>query len=165
MPGRITSRQWSRSDARRRVATITGGRPLRSYRGPVHNELIDVALGPSEKVMRCESGTLLFREGELPDGVYFVRDGAVELTFAARNGNAKTLRVVDRGEILGLSAVVAQRAHECSATARNGCEVGFVERKELLRVLEERPAVWLTVLHLLSKDVNAAYDQLRSLAV
>jgi CRP-like cAMP-binding protein len=153
-----------RAVARRRVAVITGSGSGAPYHGLVYSEMIEAMLGARKNVRHCEPGTSIFSEGQQPLGVYVVHEGVVDLTYAARNGEAKPLRVADRGEILGLSAVMTHSAHEASATARSECEIGFVGRVEFLRALEETPAVWFAVLHLLSYDLNAAYEQLRTLA-
>jgi len=108
---------------------------------------------------------MLLLEGETPAGVYILHSGEVDLLFAARNGNVKPLRVATPGQILGLSAVVMQGPNDCSAITRVPCEVGFIPRDEFLRVLEERPSVWFSVLRLLSNDLNAVYDDMRALAV
>jgi CRP-like cAMP-binding protein len=111
------------------------------------------------------AGETLFSEGGIPDGVYVLHAGEVELVFAPREGEPKPLRVVSPGRILGLSSVVMQRPHDCSAIARTECEVGFVEREEFLRSLEKSPAIWLSVLGMLSSDVNAVYHDMRTLAL
>jgi CRP-like cAMP-binding protein len=118
-----------------------------------------------ERIEHRAAGETLFREGETPAGVYVLRAGDVELVFAPREGEPKPLRVVNPGRILGLSSVVMQHPHDCSAVARTECEIGFVEREEFLRSLEKTPAIWLSVLRMLSNDVNAVYDDMRSLAI
>jgi CRP-like cAMP-binding protein len=128
------------------------------------SQWIDAALGSVKKVLRFEEGEPVFREGDAPQGVYVVQEGTVELTFLARPGKTRPAHSAGRGEILGLSAIATRHAHECSATARTTCDVGFIGRQDFLRALEETPAVWFTVLHFLSREVNAAYDEMRSLA-
>ncbi|MEO8033015.1 MAG: cyclic nucleotide-binding domain-containing protein [Acidobacteriota bacterium] len=126
---------------------------------------IEAPLTSSERLQNRVAGEMLFQEGEDPAGVYVVHSGSVDLLFSPRTGAAKPLRVASPGQILGLSAVVMQRPHDCSATARDTCEIGFIPREEFLRVLAERPTVWFSVLRLLSRDVNAVYDDMRTLAV
>jgi CRP/FNR family cyclic AMP-dependent transcriptional regulator len=128
------------------------------------SEWIEVALGSAKEVRRFEEGEPIFLEGDAPQGVYVVQDGIVDLTFSARNGNTRSTHAAERGEILGLSAVATQNTHECSATARSTCEIGFINRHDFLRALEETPSVWFAVLHFLSREVNAAYDEMRNLA-
>ena len=127
--------------------------------------LTETPLRAVEKREHRAAGEVLFAEGETPSGVYVLHAGDVELVFAPREGEPKPLRVVNPGRILGLSSVVMQHPYDCSAIARTECEVGFVEREEFLRSLEKTPAIWLSVLRMLSSDVNAVYDDMRSLAI
>ena len=127
--------------------------------------LAETPLRTAEVRQHRAAGEMLFSEGQIPDGVYVLHAGDVELVFAPRAGEPKPLRVVNPGRILGLSSVVMQHPHDCSAIARTECEIGFVEREEFLRSLEKTPAIWLSVLRMLSSDVNAVYHDMRSLAI
>ena len=126
--------------------------------------IIGTALADSETLLRVLPGETIFREGETPRGVYVLRSGRADLLFSSRNGDAKPLRVAEAGQILGLSCVVTQRNHDCTAIASTPCEIGFIERDDFLRTLDDRPAVWFSVLRLLSSDVNAVYEDMRVLA-
>ncbi|HEV7484858.1 MAG TPA: cyclic nucleotide-binding domain-containing protein [Thermoanaerobaculia bacterium] len=114
-------------------------------------------MGP--RVRRC-----LLRAKRRPVSSFFMR---ARWSWCSRRGRGepKPLRVVNPGRILGLSSVVMQRPHDCSAIARTECEVGFVGREEFLRSLEKTPAIWLSVLRMLSSDVNSVYDDMRVLAI
>jgi CRP-like cAMP-binding protein len=125
---------------------------------------LEVPLTGSESLLSWPAGASLFHEGEEPLGVYVLRSGEVELSFATRQGKTRSLRVARSGQILGISAVVMHRAHECTAIARTRSEVAFISREAFLRSLEETPSLWFGVLHILSGDVNAAYDTMRSMA-
>lgn len=127
--------------------------------------IIETSLAGHETFVRYRTGETLFHEGEEPRGVYVLHSGSVQLLFASKNGNAKPLREAQPGQILGLSCVVTQRPHDCTATAAEPCEVAFIERDEFLRTLDVSPAVWFSVLRVLSSEVNAAYDDIRVLAV
>ena len=126
--------------------------------------IIETALAEHETLVRFRTGETLFREGEQPRGVYVLHSGTVHLLFASKNGSAKPLRETRPGQILGLSCVVTQRPHDCTATAAEPCEVAFIERNEFLRTLDTSPAVWFSVLRVLSSEVNAAYDDMRTIA-
>lgn len=114
--------------------------------------------------MRLDTGETLFREGETPRGVYVLHSGTVDLLFSARDGSAKPLREAQPGQILGLSCVVTQRPHDCTATAAGPCEVAFIERDDFLRALDDTPSAWFSVLRVLSSEVNAVYDDIRTMA-
>ena len=120
-------------------------------------------LSEHETVERYPAGRALFREGDAPRGVYVVHSGEVDLVFSAKNGNAKPLRIAEEGQILGLSCVVSHRLHDCSATTRTVCDLGFIDRQIFLEQVDHSPAVWFSVLQLLSEDVNSCYDCMRSI--
>jgi CRP-like cAMP-binding protein len=123
------------------------------------------ALERLETRRRCAPGTVLFREGEQPNGVFVLHDGKVDLLFSSRTGHIKPLRTAEAGQIVGLSSVVGGRPYDCTATARTPTIVGFIDRDAFLRALDEMPSLWFTVLRFLSNDVNGVYDDMRVLAV
>jgi CRP-like cAMP-binding protein len=126
---------------------------------------LDAALTERETLQHPRAGTILFDEGDQPRGVYILHSGTVDPLFRARAGDLKRMRAGAPGEILGLSAVVSGRPYEYTARIRTPCEVGFVERGAFLGLLDESPAMRFNVLRLLSRDVNASYDSLRTVAV
>jgi CRP-like cAMP-binding protein len=126
--------------------------------------LRDSPLASSETLQHRGEGEMLFLEGEAPAGVYVIRSGEVSLLFGARNGTVKPLRVATPVQVLGVSAIVMGRTHDCSATARTSCEVGFIERDDFLRSMEDDSSFRLEVLQRLSLDVSSAYDDMRALA-
>jgi CRP-like cAMP-binding protein len=122
-------------------------------------------LAPFETVEVWPAEKVLFREGTSPAGVYFLHAGEVDLCFSGKNGEAKSLLVADAGQILGLTSVMSGRAHDCSATTRSASVTGFVQKDRFLRLLDEKPGLWLTVLRMISKDINACWDCMRSLSI
>ncbi len=122
-------------------------------------------LEPFETIEAWPSGKMLFREGTAPSGVYYLHSGEVDLCFSSpKSGEAKSLLVADSGQILGLTCVVSGRPHDCSATTRTACITGFIPRERFLRLLDEKPALWLTVLRMISTNINACWDCMRSLS-
>ena len=104
-------------------------------------------------------GSVLFREGSSPDGVYIVRAGEVALEGAS--GGKTKVRTASAGEMLGLNAVISAGIHATSAVATTPCETGFIERDEFCRLVDSSPAIWFCVLRQLSQDVSASYDVIR----
>lgn len=130
----------------------------------MNQSILESTLATTETLMRFKAGETLFREGEDPQGVLVLHSGWVNLVFATRNGNAKPLRIAQPGQILGLSCIVTKRPHDCTATARTACEAGFIHKDDFLHMLDDAPAVWFSVLRLLSSEVTAAYDDIRTLS-
>lgn len=130
------------------------------------DSVVAETLAPFELVETWPAGAQLFREGTVPAGVYFLHSGEVDLCFSTpRLPQAKSLLIADAGQILGLSPVMSGRPHDASATTRTPCTTGFIEKKRFLRLLDEKPGLWLTVLRMISSDINACWDCMRGLAV
>lgn len=112
------------------------------------------------ELQRLNPGSGLFREGESPSGVYVLHSGEVALT-GPPGAPSRPGRTARAGEILGLMAVISNGRHLATAVALTICEVGFIERKEFLRMVEASPSIWFSVLRQMSQDLNASYDVMR----
>jgi CRP-like cAMP-binding protein len=89
----------------------------------------------------------------------------VDLCFSSPHSTeAKSLLVAEAGQLLGLTSVVSGRTHDSSATTRSSCITGFVEKNTFLRLLDEKPSLWLTVLRMISSNINACWDCMRALS-
>ena len=121
-----------------------------------------ISLTERETLQHRPAGTILFNEGDAPRGIYLIHSGVMELLMRARNGDWKRMRTVAAGGILGLESVVSLRPHDFTARALAPCDLGFIEKESFLRLLDDSPAIWFSVLRLLSQGVNASYDSLRN---
>jgi CRP-like cAMP-binding protein len=122
-------------------------------------------LAPYETIEIVPPGRVLFREGGEPAGVYFLHSGEVDLCFSSpKSGAAKSLLLAGAGEILGLTSVMSGRSHDSTGTARTTCITGFIDKNRFLRLLDEKPALWVVVLRMISSNINACWECMRSLA-
>jgi CRP-like cAMP-binding protein len=112
------------------------------------------------KRRRVNPDVVLFREGQLADGVYVLHAGEVILIHALDDGSERG-RLAAAGQILGISAVMSGCAHHASAIATTACEVGFIERNEFRSLIDGSPVLWFAVLRQLSQDVNESYSIIR----
>ena len=131
----------------------------------MNTAIFDLVPSGDVVVERCAPGAVLFSEGETPRGIFLLYSGQVDLIFRARNGNVKPLRVAGSGQVLGVSEVVSGIKHDCTATVRASCRVGFISGEAFRRALDQHPPLWFSVLSVLSRDVGAVYDDMRELAV
>ncbi|HEX3111616.1 MAG TPA: Crp/Fnr family transcriptional regulator [Thermoanaerobaculia bacterium] len=122
------------------------------------------SLAPYELIETWPAGIVLFRETEDPAGVYVLLSGDVDLVFASRAGVVKPLRIAGAGQILGLSCIVSGRPHDCSATTRTSAVTGFIPKAAFLKLLDENPPLWFSVLQMISSEINSCYDCMRTLS-
>ncbi len=110
-------------------------------------------------------GTVLFREGQAARGMFLLCQGRVRLSICSENGRRMTLRIANRGEVLGLSASLSGGCYEITAEALDNVQVAVVRRKDLLHFLREHREVCMQVVNLLSEDLHVAYDRVRSVGL
>ena len=118
-----------------------------------------------KSVQTCPKGTVLFREGQTARAVSLLCRGRVRLSVCSENGRRMTLRVATRGEVLGLSAVMAGGCYEVTAEALEEVQVAVVRRKDLLNFLHGHREVCMQVVNMLSEDLHVAYDRVRAVGL
>ena len=92
----------------------------------------------------------VFREGDPGDGVYFVKDGLVEISSLVGNGKRHVFSKLGDGEIFGEMAVLEQRPRSATATAVGEAEVYFIPRGEMLSLIERSPVLSFNLLQQIS---------------
>jgi len=78
---------------------------------------------------------VLTAQGQAARGVFIVCQGRVKLTSMSKDGKSVILRIVQAGEVIGLSAVVANRAYESSAETLVPSQTRFVAATDFLRII------------------------------
>lgn len=110
-------------------------------------------------------GALLFVEGEPPRGLFILCTGQAKMRASSKDGKNITLRVVDPGEILGLSSVVANSPYPVTAETLAPSQVNFLPRPEFLQFLRTHAEVSVRVAEHLSMELHKAWEQTRLLAL
>lgn len=110
-------------------------------------------------------GAVLFFEGQSPRGVYMLCRGRVKLSICSANGKTLILRIVEPGEMLGLSATVSDLVYKATAETLETCQVNFIRKEDFLRFVREHGEACFRVAQHLSQNYQTAYVQIRSLGL
>lgn len=110
-------------------------------------------------------GALLFVEGESPRGVFILCSGQAKLAASSKDGKSITLRLVEPGEVLGLSSVIANGAYPVTAETLAPSQVNFIPRAGFLQFLRAHAEVSMRVAEHLSMELHKAWEQTRLLAL
>jgi CRP-like cAMP-binding protein len=89
--------------------------------------------------LRYEPGQDLFFEGEPAGGVYCIQSGVVALGRRGANEARSVVGLRHPGDTLGYRSFVTNSPHTHSAQATTECEVCFIDRPHLERLLEANP--------------------------
>jgi signal transduction histidine kinase len=94
------------------------------------------------------AGQEIFQEGAPGDGVYFVKDGLVEIS--AGQGDRRVFTRLGTGEIFGEMSIIERRPRSATATAAADTEVYFLPRGEMLSFIQRSPGLAFALLQQIS---------------
>lgn len=128
-------------------------------------ELEEMELGELDKhkvINKYKKGQTLFVQGNHPFGIYCVSTGNIKVTKVGADGKESIVRICQGGDILGHRSLFTEEQYTATATAMEECEVCFIDKKFILKLISEKPSVSLSVINKLSKDMGSAETKLSS---
>jgi CRP/FNR family transcriptional regulator, cyclic AMP receptor protein len=105
----------------------------------------------------------LFREGEIPQGVYIVCSGRVKLSVETREGKTVILKIAGDRYVLGMSAIASGRSAPVTVTTVDFCQIKFIEQASFLRLLASESRIAIACASLLASEVNEAFADVHEL--
>src|SRR5277367_3451617 len=96
------------------------------------------------------AGSEIFREGAPGDGVYFVKEGLVEISGMVGGNTRRIFSQLGPGEIFGEMAVIEQLPRSAIATAITDTNVYFIPRDGMLSLIKSLPALAFGLLQQIS---------------
>src|SRR6202161_1489363 len=80
-------------------------------------------------------GATLFTEEDPASHVFVLCSGQVKISSTSRDGKTMILKIAGPGDVMGLSAVLANVPHEVTAEAIEPCQVTTVRKQEFIDFL------------------------------
>ncbi len=111
-----------------------------------------------------KQGQILFNEGSLPRGLYFVQSGKIKLFKHGSDGKEKIIRIAKPGDFIGYRGLLANARYNLSASVIEDAMVTFIPKEDFLRLFKENGDVALYFTTLLSHALTAAEQDIVDLA-
>lgn len=122
-------------------------------------------LGAASHLSTYPGGAVLFVEGQTPRGAFVLCSGKAKLSTTSREGKVLILKIAEAGEVLGLSAVISGEPFELTAETAGPCQVNFIEREALMRLIEKNGEFGLHASQALSREFQSAYRDIHDLVL
>lgn len=110
-----------------------------------------------------KKGQTLFVQGNHPFGLYCVSSGNIKVTKVGADGKESIVRIVSAGDVLGHRSLFTDQFYTATATALEDTRVCFLDKKFIMKVIQEQPSVSMNIIEKLSCDMGAAENKLSSL--
>ncbi|GAA4008590.1 response regulator [Hymenobacter fastidiosus] len=121
-------------------------------------------LAPEHRQKTYRKRTLLYREGDVPAGIYFIHEGKVKTFKTDEGGNEYVTGLSSAGDYVGHLNVVEDPPYPNSATTLEECVISFFPLQEFRTLLIRSPAVARQFSARLSQQLMAREQQLLRLA-
>ncbi|HEX3069312.1 MAG TPA: Crp/Fnr family transcriptional regulator [Thermoanaerobaculia bacterium] len=110
-----------------------------------------------------QSGSILFSEGDQPDGVHILDSGRAMIFGSNARGKTFITKIANAGEMLGLNAVILGKPYLLSAEAMEPSRVSHVLREDFLNFLKKSPDASRHVIEQLSANYYDSQRDIRTL--
>jgi CRP-like cAMP-binding protein len=92
-------------------------------------------------VKEYRKADVVYAQGEPADSVFYIQRGKVKIVVASEQGKEAVVAMLGPGEFLGEGCLIGQLLRLATATAMTDSSVMRVEKREMVRVLHEEPAL------------------------
>src|SRR6478609_11609416 len=116
-------------------------------------------------LLLLSAGVVIFVEGQMPRGALVLCSGKVKLSTTSREGKVLILKMAEAGEVLGLSAVISATPYELTAETAGPCQVNFIDREVLMKLLDKYGELGLHSAQALSREFQSAYRDFHELVL
>jgi CRP/FNR family cyclic AMP-dependent transcriptional regulator len=115
--------------------------------------------GARRERVEYASGATIFAQGQPATSVMHVDKGTVRLSVLSHAGKEAVIAVLDDGHFFGEGCLVGQTYRMSTASAMSACTITVVEKQDMVRHLQARPAFadqFLT--HMLTRNIRIEED-------
>ncbi len=118
------------------------------------------ALRACAQTKRFQPGEVIFREGDLGDGLYLIAEGQIQISAMLADGERGMLARLGPGDYFGEMAIVDDEPRSATAAAEEQSVLYFIPRDEVLQLLARTPKLAVSLVREFSKrmrDFNRQY--------
>jgi CRP-like cAMP-binding protein len=109
-------------------------------------------------------GEMVFREGGIPSGIFYLVKGKVKKYKTTGKGAEQIFYVCTAGELLGYHAVLSEEHYPDSAATIEDSEITFIPRENFLKVLHASSGLSNKLLKTLGHEFSVFINVITSLA-
>ena len=118
-----------------------------------------------EKVPRnYKKGTVIFSEGQKPQGIYCLREGKVKVFKISFDGREQITRILFPGELLGLKALLSGNSYSVSSATLDDSVLCFISKTDFFQLMLKYPEFTRAIIISLSQLLEQAEFRMISLA-
>jgi CRP-like cAMP-binding protein len=103
---------------------------------------------------KYQKGEVIFKEGMVPSGIYFIHKGKIKKYKIGLAGKEQIIYVANKNELIGYHAVLSQERYPDSAATLEESVLTFIPKEDFLSILNQSPAFASRLLKALSHEYS-----------
>ena len=103
---------------------------------------------------KYQKGEVIFKEGMVPSGIYFIHKGKIKKYKIGLAGKEQIIYVANKNELIGYHAVLSQERYPDSAATLEESVLTFIPKEDFLSILHQSPAFANRLLKALSHEYS-----------
>lgn len=111
-----------------------------------------IAKHGSGNVSQYPMRQFVYRQGDPPVALYYIVSGTVKVTFNSENGKEAVIAFLVAGDFFGEGCLSGQLSRRTTVTTTTACEIAWLDRVMVKRVLGDDPAFSTAFLNFLLKQ-------------
>jgi CRP-like cAMP-binding protein len=111
-----------------------------------------------------KKGEIIFREGGIPTGIFYIRSGRIKKYKTTMKGGEQIFYLCCEGELLGYHALLSEEYYPDSAATIEEAQITFIPKDSFLKVLRNSTALSNTLLKALGHEFSLFINSITNLA-
>lgn len=111
------------------------------------------------KLIELKRGDFIYRQGDSPNGIYFVKSGLIGLIKVGLGGKEHLLRFFKQGQFFGHRSLFSNEDYHGSSVALEPSVLQMVPQKVVLAEIEKHPTLLFDVVKVLARELRRCENQ------
>lgn len=116
-------------------------------------------------IVEFEAGQTIFKVGEAGIHAYIVQRGRVSVSLKTIDNEEIVIDIADRGDIFGMSSLLAQAEHMTTAVALESTQAIEIDLNDILVLVQQKPQAGLDMMTTLEKQLRSTQELMRNRVV
>lgn len=118
------------------------------------------SLSSTKNLITHKKGQILYYEGTKPMGVFCISSGVVKTFKVASNGKEQIIRLAQKGEFLGYTALLGEETYSSTTTIVEDANVCFIPKETFLQIISKDMKFHQRITKAVCNDLGIMEDKL-----
>ncbi|MBG39227.1 MAG: transcriptional regulator, partial [Cryomorphaceae bacterium] len=128
------------------------------------HELRPIDINANIHYKSYNKGDILFSEGGIPRGVFFLHSGLIKIVKYGMEGKEQIIEIAKAGDLVGFRAMLSDKTYNVDAKMIEDACIGYIKKSDFLKEINNNEILRNTVIRVLSKELQDRADLLTTMA-